>query len=59
MRNAAEEYIWFRVREGVRGLLVRDERVVESAYTIYELASDYFVVMTRRTRISVLIVERF
>jgi hypothetical protein len=53
-----EKGIWFRVREGIRGLLVRDERGIESAYMMCEPASHYFQVMTRSTRMSVLFGER-
>ena len=53
-----EKGVWFRVREGVRGLLVRDERGVETAYMICEPSSHYFQVMTRSQRMPVLIGER-
>jgi hypothetical protein len=41
-----EHGIWFRVRQGIRGLLVRDEHGVEAAYMLCEPASHYFAVMT-------------
>ena len=53
-----EKGIWFRVRQGIRGLLVRDERGVESAYMLCEPASHYFQVMTRSERMPVLVGER-
>jgi hypothetical protein len=53
-----EKGIWFRIREGIQGLLVRDERGVETAYIVCELASHYFHVMTRSARMPVLIGER-
>jgi hypothetical protein len=45
--------IWFRIHQGVRGLLVRGE-----AYVIVEPSSYYYRVMTRRDRMPVLIGER-
>jgi hypothetical protein len=53
-----EKGIWFRCREGIRGLLVRDEHGVESAYMLCEPASHYFHVMTRSERMPVLVGER-
>jgi hypothetical protein len=53
-----EKGVWFRVREGIRGLLVRDERGAEAAYMLCEPASHYFRVMTRSERMPVLIGER-
>ncbi len=53
-----EKGVWFRVREGIRGLLVRDERGIESVYMMCEPASHYFHVMTRSQRMPVLIGER-
>jgi len=55
---ALEKGIWFRVREGIKGLLVRDEKGVESAYMLCEPASHYYKVMTRSDRMPVLIGER-
>jgi hypothetical protein len=45
--------VWFRIRQGVRGLVARGE-----AYAIVEPASYYYRVMTRRHRMPVLIGER-
>jgi hypothetical protein len=46
------------LHEGIRGLLVRDERGVESAYMICEPATHCYQVMRRSQRILVLIGER-
>jgi hypothetical protein len=50
--------IWFRIRHGIRGLLVPDERSAAVVYVICEPASHYYRVMTRSTRMPVLIDER-
>lgn len=39
--------IWFRVREGVRGILVPDEHNHPILYVLVEPASHYYQVMTR------------
>jgi hypothetical protein len=49
---------WFRIREGIRGLLVRDEGGVESVYMMCEPSSHYYQVMTRSQRMPGLIGER-
>ena len=53
-----ENGIWFRIRQGIRGLLVTDERRIMRAYMICEPASHYYQVMTRSKRMPVLIEER-
>jgi hypothetical protein len=53
-----EKGIWFRTRQGIHGLLVRDEYGIESTYMLCEPASHYFQVMTRSNRMPVLIGER-
>jgi hypothetical protein len=53
-----EKGIWYRIRQGIQGLLVRDEKGVEVAYMLYEPASHYFGVMTHAERMPVLIGER-
>ena len=53
-----EKGIWFRAREGIKGLLVRDEKGIEAAYMLCELASAYFRVMTRSDRMPVLVGDR-
>lgn len=50
--------VWFAIRQGVRGVLVRDEVRVEGAYLICEPASHYYAVMTRSAWMPVLIGER-
>lgn len=50
--------IWFRIRQGIRGLLVPDERGIAVAYMLCEPASHYYQVMTRSQRMPVLIDER-
>jgi hypothetical protein len=54
-----ERGIWFRIREGIRGLLARDEHGREAVYMLCEPASHYFAVMTRSSRMPVLIGERY
>lgn len=54
-----ERGIWFRIREGIRGLLARDEHGLEAVYMLCEPASHYFGVMTRSTRMPLLIGERY
>jgi hypothetical protein len=53
-----EKGIWFRIRQGIQGLLVRDEKGFEAAYMLCEPASHYYGVMTRAERMPVLIGER-
>ncbi|WZO97141.1 hypothetical protein EP7_004163 [Isosphaeraceae bacterium EP7] len=55
---AMERGVWYRVRQGVRGLLVPDERGFAVAYVICEPASHYYQVMTRSDRMPVLIQEQ-
>jgi hypothetical protein len=50
--------VWFRIRQGIRAILVPDERGVAVAYMICEPASHYYRVMTRSDRMPVLIEER-
>lgn len=49
--------VWFRIRQGVRGLLVETPQELAS-YVIVEPATYYYRVMTRRERMPVLIGER-
>jgi hypothetical protein len=53
-----ERGVWFRIRQGIRGLLVPDEHGAAVAYMICEPASHYYQVMTRSSRMPVLIEER-
>jgi hypothetical protein len=55
---ALERGVWYRVRQGIRGLLVPDERGAAVAYMICEPSSHYYQVMTRSPRMPVLIEER-
>jgi hypothetical protein len=50
--------IWFAIREGIRGLLVRDERDVPRVYVLCEPASHYYRIMTKSQWMPVLIGER-
>jgi hypothetical protein len=50
-----ENGVWFRIREGVQGLLVADGCGVPVVYLVCEKASHYFQVMTRSERMPVLI----
>lgn len=50
--------VWFAVREGIRGLVVHDERDEPVAYMICEPASRYYEVMTRSRRMPALVGER-
>lgn len=42
--------VWFHVREGVRGVVVRDERGQPVVYALCQPASHYYAVMTRGSR---------
>jgi hypothetical protein len=50
--------VWFDVREGVRGVAVRDERGEPVVYPLVEPASHYYGVMTRSDWMPVLVNER-
>ena len=50
--------VWFRIREGVRGLSVRDEEGRPTVYVLCEPASHYYQIMTRSAGMPVLIGER-
>ena len=39
--------VWFSVREGVKGVVVRDERGDPVVYVLIEPATHYYQVMTR------------
>jgi hypothetical protein len=53
-----ERGVWYRIRQGIRGVLVPDERGIAVAYMICEPSSHYYQVMTRSDRMPVLIEER-
>ena len=57
-RLILERGVWISVRQGVRGLLVEDERQVPTVYVVIEPASHYYQVMTRGRWMPVLIGER-
>src|SRR5262249_25625002 len=50
--------VWYRIRQGIRGVLVHDEQGEPVAYLICEPASHYYAVMTRSRRMPVLLGER-
>jgi hypothetical protein len=50
--------VWFRIRQGIRGLLVHDELEQPVVYMMCEPATRYYRVMTRAERMPVLIDER-
>ena len=50
--------VWYRVREGIRGVVVRDEEGRPVVFVLCEPASHYYQVMTRSNRMPVLIQER-
>jgi len=54
-----EKGIWFRIRQGIHGILVKNERKQHIAYMLCEKSSHYFQVMTRSARMPMLIDERF
>ena len=49
--------IWFRIRQGVRGVLVRDERGRDVVYVVCEPAHHDYGVMTKSRRMPVLVGE--
>lgn len=49
--------VWFRVREGVRGIAVRDERGVVTVYVVVEPSTHYYQVMTRSAWMPTLVGE--
>ena len=53
-----ERGVWYRIRQGIRGVLVPDERGQAVCYMICEPSSHYYKVMTRSDRMPVLIDER-
>lgn len=50
-----EKGIWFQITEGIKGIVVHDESQGERVYMLTEAASHYYEVMTRHTRMPVLI----
>jgi hypothetical protein len=49
---------WYRIRQGIRGLLVPDERGLAVVYMLCEPSSHYYKIMTGSDRMPVLIDER-
>lgn len=49
---------WYRIRRGVRGIVVRDERERAVVYVLCEPSSHYYEVMTRSPWMPVLLGER-
>jgi hypothetical protein len=47
--------IWYRIRDGVQGLLVRDERDAPVVFVLVEPASHYYQIMTRSVWMPVLV----
>jgi hypothetical protein len=55
---ALDQGVWYQIREGVRGLVVPDERGRPVVYPLVEPASHYYQVMTRSAWMPVLVGER-
>ena len=53
-----ENGVWFRIRQGLRGVLVADESRRPAVYVIVEPASHYYQTMTKSKRMAVLLGER-
>jgi hypothetical protein len=53
-----ENGIWFRIRQGIRGLLVQGDRASLVVYMLCEHATHYYKTMTRSNRMPVLVGER-
>lgn len=54
---AFEKGVWFRVRQGIRGLLVNDEDGTPTVYMLCEPPTRYYQVMTRSDRMPCLVDE--
>ncbi len=54
---ALENGVWYRVRQGIRGLLVQDEHGLPAVYMLCEPATRYYRIMTRSERMPTLIAE--
>ena len=53
-----EKGIWYRIRQGIRAVLVEDEHRKPVVYMMVEPASHYYQTMTKSKRMPVLIGER-
>ena len=42
--------VWYRIRQGIRGLVVQDERGCPRVYVLCEPSTHYYQVMTRGSR---------
>ena len=52
-----EKGVWFQINEGMKGILVRDEKKLPHVYMLTQQASHYYEVMTRHNREPVFIGE--
>lgn len=50
-----EKGVWFQINEGIKGMLVRDEKGQPHVYMLTQPASHYYNVMTRHDRMPVFI----
>ena len=50
-----ERGVWFAVKQGIRGILVPDERGIAVCYMLCEPSSHYFRIMTRSDRMPVMV----
>jgi hypothetical protein len=55
---AYDRGVWVHIRQGIRGILVPDERGNAVCYMVCEPASHYYRIMTKSDRMPVLIGER-
>jgi hypothetical protein len=53
-----ERGVWFLIADGIRGVLVRDERARPHVYMLTQPASHYYQIMTRNPRMPVLLGEQ-
>ncbi len=53
-----ERGVWFLIPEGIRGVLVRDQRGCPRVYMLTQPASHYYQIMTRSPRMPVLLGEQ-
>ncbi len=55
---ALDNGVWFKVRQGIRGVFVEDEQGRPCVYLVCEPASHYYLVMTKSPWMPALIGER-
>src|ERR1043165_4952677 len=53
-----ENGVWFKIQQGIKGVLVNDERGIAKVYVGGEPASHYYQTMTKNKRMPVLVGER-